>query len=85
MAGQNTLTRHPRISMDPAVCHGQPVVTGTRILVSQLLGALASGDSRERLLEDYPSLKPEDIDAALAFASELSRFEEIPLPDLTAS
>lgn len=71
------LERHPRISIDSKVCHGKPVIAETRILVSQLLAALASGSSYDELLEDYPSLKVEDIHAALAFASELSQFEEI--------
>ncbi len=71
--------RHPRISVDSNVCHGKPVIAGTRILVSQLLPALASGSSRDELLEDYPSLQQEDINAALAIASELSQFEEFPI------
>jgi uncharacterized protein (DUF433 family) len=70
--------------MDPAVCHGQPVIVGTRLIVSQLLGALASGQTREELLADYPSLKPEDINAALAFASALSRFETVAVADTLA-
>lgn len=69
---------HPRISINPQVCHGQPVVAGTRILVSQILGALGSGESRDSLLKNYPSLKLDDIDAALAFGGELARFEEVP-------
>lgn len=72
------LQTHPRISIDSTICHGKPVIAGTRIIVSQLLAALASGASVNELLEDYPSLKPEDINAALAFASDLSQFEEIP-------
>jgi uncharacterized protein (DUF433 family) len=75
------LKRHPRIAINPAVCHGQPVIAGTRIIVSQLLGALAGGQTREQLLEDYPSLKAEDINAALSFASDLSRFETLAVAD----
>jgi uncharacterized protein (DUF433 family) len=66
------------IQIDPQICHGQPVIKGTRILVSQLLSALSSGESHESLLKNYPSLKPSDIEAALAFGSDLARFEEIP-------
>jgi uncharacterized protein (DUF433 family) len=44
--------------------------------VSTLLGALAGGDSIEAVLEDYPNVTREDIDAALEFASELSDFQE---------
>ncbi|MDP8245884.1 MAG: DUF433 domain-containing protein [Candidatus Hinthialibacter antarcticus] len=71
------LVQHPNISIDPNVCHGKPVIAGTRIIVSQLLDALASGASQEELLEDYPSLKKEDITAALSFASDLTNFHEV--------
>lgn len=64
-----------RISIRPEVCHGKPVIEGTRVLVSTLLGALAS-DSIEEVLEDYPNVTREDIAAALSFASELSDFQE---------
>ncbi len=47
-------------------------------MVSTILGALSAGDSIEMILEDYPNLKKEDISAALQFASELTKFEDIP-------
>ncbi len=65
-----------RISIDPGVCHGKPVIRGTRVLVSTLLGALAGGDSIDAVLEDYPNVTREDIAAALEFASHLSDFQE---------
>jgi uncharacterized protein (DUF433 family) len=65
-----------RIEINPAICHGQPVIKGTRITVSQLLGALAGGDTVAMILEDYPSLSFEDISSALSFASNLATFEE---------
>lgn len=64
-----------RISICPAVCHGKPVIKGTRVLVSTLLGALAGGDSIEMLLEDYPSITKEDIFAALELAKDLSDYQ----------
>ena len=67
-----------RIEINPKVCHGKPVIRGTRILISTILGALGAGDSTDAVLEDYPNLKLEDIHAALVFAGELSRFEESP-------
>ena len=67
-----------RISIDPAICHGKPVITGTRVLVSTLLGALAGGDSIETVLEDYPPITREDIAAALEFAKELSEYQVRP-------
>jgi uncharacterized protein (DUF433 family) len=58
------------ISIDPAICHGKPVIAATRVLVSTILGALAGGDSREMVAEDY-GLDPEQISAALQFASQV--------------
>ena len=59
------------ISIDPAVCRGKPVIKGTRVLVSTLLGALAGGDSRDMVAEDY-EITEEQISAALQFASEMA-------------
>ncbi len=64
-----------RVCLDPAVCHGKPVIRGTRILVSTLLGALAAGDSVEMLLEDYTVLSRDDIAVALEYAKDLSNFQ----------
>jgi len=65
-----------RISINPDVCHGKPVIQGTRVQVSTILGALAGGDSIDDILEDYPNITRDDISAALSFASELSDFQE---------
>ena len=67
-----------RIQIRADICHGKPVVVGTRVLVSTILGALGAGDSVETILEDYSNIAREDIQAALEFAGELSRFEERP-------
>ena len=48
---------------------GKPCIRGLRITVGMILGLLASGTSRERILEAYPLLEAEDIDAALAYAA----------------
>ena len=66
-----------RISINPNVCHGKPVIKGTRVLVSIILGALAGGDTIDQILEDYPNITREDIFAALQFGSDLSNFETI--------
>ncbi len=58
-----------RIIIDPNICHGKPVVKGTRVLVSNILGALASGESFRDIIEEYPNITHEDILAALAFGS----------------
>ena len=61
------------ISIDPNVCHGKACIKGTRIMVSVILDNLASGHSRQEILISYPSLKSQDIDAAIAYAAELAR------------
>jgi len=69
-----------RISIDPQVCFGRPVIRGTRIWVSLIVDNLAEGVSQEELLAAYPQLKPEDIRAALAYAAEMTRERVIPIP-----
>ena len=66
-----------RISFDPAICHGKPVVRGTRVLVANVVGAVASGQSVQDILQDYPSLKDLDIRACLEFAGNLAAMESI--------
>ena len=60
-----------RISINPDVCNGRPVVHGTRITVQTVLEFLAAGDSIEDLLEEYPSLTRADVQACLDYASRL--------------
>jgi uncharacterized protein (DUF433 family) len=64
---------------DPAICHGRLCATGTRVFVTNILDSLAEGASREDILRSYPSLRPEHVDAAMAYAAELAR-EETLLP-----
>lgn len=64
-----------KISISPNICHGKPVIKGTRVLVSNILGALSTGETIEQIIEDYPSITRDDIYAALEFGSELSNFE----------
>ena len=58
-----------RIVIDPEVCGGRPIIAGTRIRVSDILDALASGDGIDELLADFPYLSREDINACLAYAA----------------
>ena len=69
-----------RVSINPNICHGKPCIRGTRIMVSIILDNLTAGVSREEILKSYPTLQPEDIDAALAYASEVVRERIIPIP-----
>jgi uncharacterized protein (DUF433 family) len=60
-----------RISIDPDVCNGRPVIRGTRIAVQTVLEFLAAGDSIEDVLEEYPSLTRADVQACLDYASRV--------------
>jgi uncharacterized protein (DUF433 family) len=64
-----------RITINPNICHGKPVITNTRVLVSNILADLADGQSFEKIIENYPNIKVDDIKAALEFSSELAQFE----------
>jgi len=58
-----------RITHNPAVMGGKPCIRGLRVTVGTILGLLASRQPRERILEAYPYLEPEDIDAVLEYAA----------------
>jgi len=66
MPGDNEWRK--RISADPAVHHGDPCITGTRVPVSVIVGSIADGDRFEQALRSHPQLTREDIRAALRFA-----------------
>lgn len=57
-----------RITADPAIFGGKPIVRGMRISVETVLSLLAQGETPEELLDDYPDLEREDILACLAYA-----------------
>jgi len=62
-----------RISTDPTICHGKACIKGTRIMASVVLDNLAAGQSADEILRLYPTLKKEDLIAAMAYAAELAR------------
>jgi uncharacterized protein (DUF433 family) len=66
-----------RISIDPKVCHGKPCIKGTRIMVSIILDYLQAGESAGAILQQYPTLKEDDVRAALAYAAWLAHEEEL--------
>lgn len=68
------------ITVDQAVMHGLACITGTRVPVSVVLDNLAAGVPAERLSAEYPSLPPEAVSAALAYAAELARERVVALP-----
>jgi uncharacterized protein (DUF433 family) len=73
-------TWRERVTVDPHICHGKACIRGTRIMVSVILDNIAAGVSRPEILASYPSLRPEDIDAALSYAAELAREGSAELP-----
>ena len=70
-----------RIVRDPKLCGGEPVFKGTRVTLRTVLACLAAGDSPEEILADFPSLKAEDVQAAIAFAAA-SAEEDLPVPEV---
>ncbi len=60
-----------RITIDENICSGKPTIRGLRITVQTIIEFLSSGENREEILKQYPSLEPEDINACLKFAAEL--------------
>ena len=68
-----------RITVDPEVCTGKPCIRGLRFPVARLLGLLAAGETRDRILAAYPYLEPEDIDEALQYAAALAEDETVEL------
>ncbi len=79
--GGNKPVYEARIIRDPKICGGEPVFNGTRVTLRTVLASLATGDSATEILADFPSLKPEDIQAAIAFAAA-SAEEDLPVPEV---
>ncbi len=69
------------ITVDPKICHGKACFKNTRIMVSVVLDNLAAGLTPEDILQSYPSLTREAIQAAMAYAAELARERLVSLPE----
>lgn len=67
-----------RIEINPNICHGNPVIKNTRVLVSNILADLAAGNTYQEIIQNYPNITEDDIKAVLDFSSELTQFETIP-------
>ena len=72
MIEQGMLAHHPRIAVDPEIMNGVPVIRGTRIPVCLILEMLEGGHAFAQILQQYPSLSRNDLEAALHFSSELA-------------
>jgi uncharacterized protein (DUF433 family) len=66
-----------RITVNPEIFGGKPIIRGRRLAVEHVLGMMAAGDSPDTLLEGYPWLEPEDIQACLAYAHRLVGHERV--------
>jgi uncharacterized protein (DUF433 family) len=75
MQTENGLLR--RITIDPEICHGKPVIRGLRYPAESILELLSSGMTTAEILSDYPDLEPDDIKAVLLYATRLSRVKSI--------
>ncbi len=60
-----------RISINPAICSGRPVIRGTRVPVAQIVSAIAGGDTIEETIEQYPHITKDDVLACLNYAAGL--------------
>ena len=74
------MTWQDHITVDPLVCHGKACIKGTRIMVSVVLDNLVAGLSNEEIIENYPSLNRESVQAAIAYAAELTRERVVGMP-----
>jgi uncharacterized protein (DUF433 family) len=66
-----------RITVDPQVCSGKPVIRGTRIMVQNILGMVAGGYAAERIVQAYPELTVADVSAALEYAAQVVAEEQV--------
>ncbi|WP_457798943.1 DUF433 domain-containing protein [Methylocystis sp. S23] len=70
------MTDLPRITLDPDVLAGKPVVRGTRLSVEFIIGLMADGWSEADILRNYPALSHDDIAACLAYARDVLKSEK---------
>ena len=66
-----------RITVDPRIYGGKPIIRGHRLAVEHVLGMLAAGDAADTILAGYPWLEPADIRACLAYAHRLVAHERV--------
>ena len=64
-----------RVVIDPNIQHGKPVIKGTRVPITRIIGGLAGGMTKEEIIREY-EISEEDIRAALTYAGELIEEEE---------
>jgi len=75
------MTLHDLTVRDRAICGGQPVFRGSRVTLRSVLASLADGDSVEEILASFPTLREDQVRAAIAFAAASAQ-DDLPLPEL---
>jgi uncharacterized protein (DUF433 family) len=75
--GKARMNWKDRIVIDPDILVGKPVVKGTRLAVEFIVGLLADGWTRQQVLDNYPGVTVEDIQACLAYAADILRAEKV--------
>jgi uncharacterized protein (DUF433 family) len=71
------MAEHPRVTLDPQILAGKPVVRGTRLAVEFVIGLMAEGWSEANILSNYPDLTHDDIVACLAYARDVLSSERV--------
>ena len=66
-----------RIEVNPEICGGKPIIRGTRIMVRNILGMVAGGYTIDKILQSYPDLSREDVNAALEYAAHVVDEEQV--------
>ena len=74
------MTWQDYVVVDPKVCHGRACIKGTRIMVSVVLDNLAAGLTPDEIVQSYPPLTREAVQAAMAYAAELARERVVVVP-----
>jgi uncharacterized protein (DUF433 family) len=77
MLAEEEQTLLERITVNPSIFHGKPIIRGRRIAVEHILGMLAAGSTSEEIVEFYPFLQREDIQACLVYARRLVGRERV--------
>ena len=72
-----------RITVNPEIFGGKPIIRGMRISVELILSLLAQGESQEMILDDYPDLEPDDIRACLAYAHAVIAHDSLDVVQVT--
>ena len=65
------------LTSNPQICGGAICASGTRIPVTVILDSFAEGSTKQEILQSYPALKPEHLEAGLSYAAELAREEQL--------